>query len=226
IDVPPGDQRHQYLRFEGLQYTEGDIADYETRFGEAVLDLDLFGALQFQLGKVRRRMSWREFILALGLHIAEEMQTAGFGLYWAMSTRDGHWLGQSLLVRYLRFFTSGRKQGAMISGGQFLAHLAELQICIELDDTWTWVALGPERQPDVVVGALEAAKDALVADEGTPAVPAPLQTVVGLSHMMSQAGVKYTSYADFQIPYERRTRRKTDNASTSTAQQDEQQPDP
>ncbi|GKG13499.1 hypothetical protein Tco_0350459 [Tanacetum coccineum] len=33
------------------------------RFGEAVLDLDTGGALQFQLGGVRRRMSWRELIL-------------------------------------------------------------------------------------------------------------------------------------------------------------------
>ncbi|GKE97961.1 hypothetical protein Tco_0021312 [Tanacetum coccineum] len=31
MDLPPRDQRHQYLRFEGLQYTEGDIADFETR---------------------------------------------------------------------------------------------------------------------------------------------------------------------------------------------------
>nr|GEU85872.1 hypothetical protein [Tanacetum cinerariifolium] len=28
---PPRDQRQQYLKFEGLQYTEGDIADFETR---------------------------------------------------------------------------------------------------------------------------------------------------------------------------------------------------
>ncbi|GJX28194.1 hypothetical protein Tco_0236273 [Tanacetum coccineum] len=42
-------------------------------------------------------------------------------------------------------------------------------------------------------------------------------TVVGLSHMMSQVGVRYTSYADFQIPYVRHTRRRTDNASTFTA---------
>ncbi|GJV98474.1 hypothetical protein Tco_1553726 [Tanacetum coccineum] len=41
------------------------------RFGEAVLDLDTAGALQFQLGRVRRRMSWKEIILALGLHTAE-----------------------------------------------------------------------------------------------------------------------------------------------------------
>ncbi|GKA29866.1 hypothetical protein Tco_0716111 [Tanacetum coccineum] len=48
------------------------------RFGEAVTDLDTAEALQFQLGGVRRRMSWREFILALGLHTAEEMHTIGF----------------------------------------------------------------------------------------------------------------------------------------------------
>ncbi|GKA78416.1 hypothetical protein Tco_0784953, partial [Tanacetum coccineum] len=49
------------------------------RFRDAVLDLDTAGALQFQLGRVRRRMHWREFILALGLHSAEEMQTVVFG---------------------------------------------------------------------------------------------------------------------------------------------------
>ncbi|GJY53370.1 hypothetical protein Tco_0445034 [Tanacetum coccineum] len=30
-----------------------------------------------------------------------------------------------LLARYLRLFASGRDQGAMISGGQFVAHLAD-----------------------------------------------------------------------------------------------------
>nr|GEY35597.1 hypothetical protein [Tanacetum cinerariifolium] len=111
--LPPRDQRHQYLRYEGLQNTNTDIADFETRdaqgqsvftsrswrwlfdirgllvyelileffstfrFGKAVLDLDTLGALKFQLGGVRRRMSWREFILALGLHLTEEMKTAG-----------------------------------------------------------------------------------------------------------------------------------------------------
>ncbi|GJR77363.1 hypothetical protein Tco_0089728 [Tanacetum coccineum] len=57
-------------------------------FGEVVTDLDTARALQFQLGGVKRRMSWREFILALGLYIAEEMQTVGFGAYWAKSARQ------------------------------------------------------------------------------------------------------------------------------------------
>ncbi|GJY62242.1 hypothetical protein Tco_0462899 [Tanacetum coccineum] len=59
--LPPRDQRNQYLRFEGLQYIDADIADFETRlakiyrregcsgaeFGEAVLDLDTAEAFQF-----------------------------------------------------------------------------------------------------------------------------------------------------------------------------------
>ncbi|GKE53081.1 hypothetical protein Tco_1488237, partial [Tanacetum coccineum] len=57
------------------------------RFGEAVTDLDTPGALQFQLGGARRRMSWREFILDLGLYPAEEMQTVGVSAYWADSAR-------------------------------------------------------------------------------------------------------------------------------------------
>ncbi|GKG42567.1 hypothetical protein Tco_0476865, partial [Tanacetum coccineum] len=40
------------------------------------------------LGRVRRRMSWKEFILALGLHSTEEMQTSSFGLYWDESARQ------------------------------------------------------------------------------------------------------------------------------------------
>ncbi|GJR78564.1 hypothetical protein Tco_0149349 [Tanacetum coccineum] len=103
--LPPRDQRHQFLRFEGLRYTDADITDFEERFGRiygreihrvqvfdfegltelmaeglsgrmlmehrdaqgqsAVLDLDIAGALQFQLGGVRRRMSWRVFILGI-----------------------------------------------------------------------------------------------------------------------------------------------------------------
>ncbi|GJT87239.1 hypothetical protein Tco_1068956 [Tanacetum coccineum] len=46
--------------------------------------------------------------------------------------------------------------------------LVRLQICEELDDTWAWVAPGPERQPDATTGALEVA-------EGAQAGPTPVQ---------------------------------------------------
>ncbi|GJV81420.1 hypothetical protein Tco_1517290 [Tanacetum coccineum] len=109
-----------------------------------------------------------------------------------------------LLARYLRLFAAGRKSGAHIFGGQFVARLAEhfglltaeilggltvialklpiidmgelvrLQICMEVDDTWAWVAMGPERQPDTAAGALRVAHDAPIIYEGSQADPAPV----------------------------------------------------
>ncbi|GJT40483.1 hypothetical protein Tco_1010497 [Tanacetum coccineum] len=84
----------------------------------------------------------------------------------------------------------------------------------------------------VAAGAPEAAENAPVADEGALAVLAPVQAPQSPHYSRTnydygtEVGVRYTSYADFQIPYVRRTRRRTDDASTSTAQQDEQQLDP
>ncbi|GKF58419.1 hypothetical protein Tco_0171956 [Tanacetum coccineum] len=85
-----------------------------------------------------------------------------------------------LLARYLRRFSAGRKSGALISGGQFLlvidmAKLVRLQICEEIDDTWSWVALGQERQPDAAAGAPGAAEDAPAVDEGDQAILEPVQ---------------------------------------------------
>ncbi|GJX06576.1 hypothetical protein Tco_0194508 [Tanacetum coccineum] len=108
--LPPRDQRHQILmehrdaqgqsvftsrawrwlfEIRGPLMHELILEFFSTfRFGEVVVDLDTVGALQFQLGGVRHCMSSRQFIFALGLHTAEEMETAGFGLYWAESGRQ------------------------------------------------------------------------------------------------------------------------------------------
>ncbi|GJR49388.1 hypothetical protein Tco_1399909 [Tanacetum coccineum] len=110
-----------------------------------------------------------------------------------------------LLARHLRLFAAGRKSGAHISGGKFVARLAEhfrlltaeilggltvialelpiidmaelvrLQICVEVDDTWAWVAIGPERQPDAAAGAPGVVQDAPIVDEGGQANSAPAQ---------------------------------------------------
>ncbi|GJW76394.1 hypothetical protein Tco_0138076 [Tanacetum coccineum] len=103
-----------------------------------------------------------------------------------------------------------------------------------------------------VAGAPEAAEDAPVVDEDASAILAPVQAsqppppaarpartmaqrlarveedvheIRGALGEHREAGVRYTSYADFQILYVRRTKRRTDDVSTSTTQQDEQ-PDP
>ncbi|GJX62891.1 hypothetical protein Tco_0295791 [Tanacetum coccineum] len=128
-----------------------------------------------------------------------------------------------------------------------MAELVRLQIYVEIDDTWAWVALGPERQPDAVAGAPGVAQDAPIVDEGGQADPAPALTdqrevidamapdfsrfstwaITGLARMMDRAGVSYVPYSETHVPYQRRrVRQRTGKASTSAAQQDPQQPDP
>ncbi|GJV62699.1 hypothetical protein Tco_1473527 [Tanacetum coccineum] len=204
------------------------------RFGETIPDLDTIGALQFQLDGVKRRMSWIEFILAMGLQIAKEMRgisSEGDFLgtdpsYTAIrdpmlrlchrliacsiagrsqaskkvTATNLFYLRGCMLIQstsliffawYLRRFASGRKRGAMISGGQF--------ICNKLDDTWAWVAPGPERQPDAAVGTLEVAEgDSDVDEEQRDVLDSMARafsrfttwTVTSLSLMMDQSGIR------------------------------------
>ncbi|GJY41837.1 hypothetical protein Tco_0429107 [Tanacetum coccineum] len=139
--LPPREQRHPFLRYQGLEYTDADIGDFEERleriysreiyqvqvvdfqrmpelmrdgplvwelileflstlrFGEVLLDLDAPDTIQFQLGGARRRLSCRQFILALGLHTREEMESPSFarGLFTqvnkARDLRVLHWKG-------------------------------------------------------------------------------------------------------------------------------------
>ncbi|GKA64328.1 hypothetical protein Tco_0763934 [Tanacetum coccineum] len=191
------------------------------RFREVLLDLDAPDTIQFQLFRATRRLSWRQFILALGLHTWKEMESLDFtsiagrsqapekvtmtDLFYLRGLDVGSVNVPYLLARYLRSFAAGRISGAHISGGQFVARLAKhfglliveilgglmvispelliidmgelvrLQICMEVDDIWAWVAVGPERQPDAAAGAPRVTQDALIVDEGGHADPTPVQ---------------------------------------------------
>ncbi|GJS44742.1 hypothetical protein Tco_0594863 [Tanacetum coccineum] len=199
-------------------------------------------------------MSWRQLILALGLHTEEEMQTVGFGVYLAGSARQipdkgdlrDYWIGMSFagdflgttplytairdsilrlchqliacsiagmsqapekvtvtdlfylrgididsvnipyfLARYLRLFATGRKSGAHIFGGQFVARLAEHfrllttkilgELTVISPELLAIVAMGPERPPDAVASAPADVEDAPIINKGDQAVPAPVQ---------------------------------------------------
>ncbi|GKE85049.1 hypothetical protein Tco_1558791, partial [Tanacetum coccineum] len=154
------------------------------RFGEVLLDLDAPDTIQFQLGGVRRRLSWSQFILALGLHTGEEMESPSFArdpmlrlshrmmahsiagrsqapekvivtdLFYLRGLDVGSVNIPYLLARYLRRFATRRKSGVHISGGQFM---------------------GLERQPDAMAGAPRVAQDAPIVDEGGQADLAPTQ---------------------------------------------------
>nr|GEV18880.1 hypothetical protein [Tanacetum cinerariifolium] len=107
---------------------------------------------EIKLGGGRRRMTWRHFILVLGLHTDEEMTENGFGAY----------------LLYLFRHAEGWKSGARLSGGHFINRLAthfglleRLNIYERIGNTWAWVASRLGRQPDAMAGAPGAAKDAL-----------------------------------------------------------------
>ncbi|GJT79801.1 hypothetical protein Tco_1054143 [Tanacetum coccineum] len=283
--LPPRDQRHQYLRYEGLQYTDANILDFESRLTRIYMRevhrvqiFDFGGLSDLMADRLSARMLIKHrdaqgFIVALGLHTREEIESLSFVRYWAESTRQildkedlrNYWIGISsardflstapsyttirapilkmyhrliacsiarnrqapekvivtdlfylrgmdvvsvnvpnLLARYLRLFAAGRKSGAHIFVGQFVASLVEhsrlltaeilqgltvislalpiidmaklvrLQICVEIDDRWAWAASGPERQQIAAVGTPEAAEDAPAIGEGGQADPAPV----------------------------------------------------
>ncbi|GKA93261.1 hypothetical protein Tco_0815247 [Tanacetum coccineum] len=107
--LPPREQRHPFLRYHGLEYTNEDIADFEERleriYGhkihmvqvvdfQGMLELmrdGLFTSMRMEhhddADLVRRRLSWRQFIQALGLHTEEEMESPKFARYWSESER-------------------------------------------------------------------------------------------------------------------------------------------
>ncbi|GJW55151.1 hypothetical protein Tco_0099236 [Tanacetum coccineum] len=276
--LPPREQRHQFLRYEGLEYTDSDIADFESRleriysreiyrvhvvdlqgmpepfrgglfarmamehrdeagvvvftsqawrglfdtmgllvwelileflstlrFREVLLDLDAPGTMQFQLSGARRRLSWRQFILALGLHTGEEMEFIGFAM----------------------MFTAGRKSGAHISGGQFVARLVEhfglltdeilkglmiiapeLQIIDMAGGRCRFDAveiLGPpgmarlKEDMHEICGALTEQReviDVMACDFSRFST----WVVTGLGRMMDRAGVTYTPYSQTHVP--------------------------
>ncbi|GJT91831.1 hypothetical protein Tco_1080676 [Tanacetum coccineum] len=175
--LPPREQRHLFLRYRGLEYSYADIADFEERleriYGREihrVQVVDFQGMLELlrdrlfarmaiehhdKAGGARRRLRWRQFILALGLHTREEMKSPGFArdpvlrlchrmmahniagrsqapekvtvtdLFYLRGLDVGSVNIAYLLARYLRRFAARRKSGAHISGGKFVARLAE-----------------------------------------------------------------------------------------------------
>ncbi|GKE92672.1 hypothetical protein Tco_1573767, partial [Tanacetum coccineum] len=114
-----------------------------------------------------------------------------------------------------------------------------LQICKEIDDTWASVALGPERQPNVVAGAPGVAEDAPAVNEGVQVDPAPIQAPqqppppppamsrtmpqrLGRLEEEVQGGQTYqafdgTFWGSSLAAFQRRTKQRTGEANTSTA---------
>ncbi|GJU67280.1 hypothetical protein Tco_1253539 [Tanacetum coccineum] len=70
------------------EYDEEEQNSIDTKgMSDTEIGLDVADTLCFHLGGARRKMTWRQFILALGLHNEEEMAEAGFIAYCQGSER-------------------------------------------------------------------------------------------------------------------------------------------
>ncbi|GJR62324.1 hypothetical protein Tco_1504486 [Tanacetum coccineum] len=203
--LPAADQRHPWFRYEVEGYTPAIVHGYEQRLvtiwsrpvnrvhvldfagltpemstcrmSDTIMDLDTADNLCFQLGGVRRSMTWRQFILALGLHTEQEMAERLCPAPSYVLIQD---LVRRLCHRMIAYSISdkgqapekvadmreeGRKSGARLSGGHFIGRLA-LHFGLVSDEglRGLQVAAG---------GTSEADEDAQGAEEVALEIPAP-----------------------------------------------------
>ncbi|GJU77883.1 hypothetical protein Tco_1274953 [Tanacetum coccineum] len=191
--LPPRDQRHQYLRMLMEHRDDGGVVLFTSQEWERVFETR---------GPLVRELIL-EFLITLrfGESESERMipEKGDLHDYWRNISTDGDFLRPPpsyTLIRdpMLRLFhrmmahsIAGRSQApekerlrrltvtALTLLVIDMAELVRLQICEEIDDTWAWVALGPERQPDAAAGAPGAAEDAPAADASDQAISAPVQ---------------------------------------------------
>ncbi|GKE36432.1 hypothetical protein Tco_1459837 [Tanacetum coccineum] len=219
--LPPGEQRHRFLRYEGMEYPNTDIADFKGRLAKIyrrevhkvpVFDFEglpdlmaegLSGRMlmehrdeadvsvftsrawrrirDIRLGGARRRMSWRQFVLALGLHTEEEMQKARLcHRLIAYSIVGRSQAPEKVTVTYL-FYLKGMDVDS-VNVPYILARLAEHfgLLTAEILGGLTIIALelpiiDMTELPFAAAGAPAVTKDALIIDEGGQADPAPEQ---------------------------------------------------
>ncbi|GJY10162.1 hypothetical protein Tco_0378347 [Tanacetum coccineum] len=212
--LPPREQRHLFLRYQGLKYTDADIEDFETRLTR-IYKREVHRVQVFDFRGLPD-------LMAKGLSgriLMEHMDAQGVSLFTSraiLGTTPSYTAIRDPILRLchrlIACSTAGRSQTPnkvtvtdlfYLRGIDFVARLAEhfglltteilggltviapelpvidmaelvrLQIYGQLDDTWAWVSMRPERQPDATAGALEVAEDAPAVDEGGQAVPAP-----------------------------------------------------
>ncbi|GJT02894.1 hypothetical protein Tco_0824063 [Tanacetum coccineum] len=124
--LPPRDQRHLWLRYQVEGYTEEIVEDgiYWGRWTG-----DIYESRLEEVGDARCSITWRQFILALGLHTAEERVIPDKGDlsdYWIEISSDMDFLRVAPSYTYIKdpVHAEGRKSGAKLSGGHFIRRLA------------------------------------------------------------------------------------------------------
>ncbi|GJW29147.1 hypothetical protein Tco_0046022 [Tanacetum coccineum] len=232
--LPPREQRHPFLRYEGLQYSDTDIVDFELR-----------------LARIYRREVHRVQVFDFGG--LPDLMDEGLSARMLMEHRDAQGIGISSAGDFLGTIPSYTAIRDLI-----------LRLCHRLIAcSIAGRSQAPEKDAPVIDEGGQADPAPVQAPPPPPAAARTMPqrmarleedvheirgtlakqrevisamardfsrfctwTTTSLARMMDKACVTYTSYSETPREYTRRVRRRTDGASTSAAQQDQQQPDP
>ncbi|GJU45478.1 hypothetical protein Tco_1202744 [Tanacetum coccineum] len=185
--LPPRDQRHPSLRFEGFEYSDEAVHGFELR-------------LERIFGRQIHRVQVLDFA-SLTEEMREDMDTRLRMVHYDERGKAPEKVTRTdqavnllyLLAYFLIRHTEGRKSEADMSRAHFIARLVDhfrllkeerlqgltmvvrLHICEELADTWVWVSSDIKRQQVAAAATQEAAEGAPDDDEGVQADPAPIQ---------------------------------------------------
>ncbi|GJS64090.1 hypothetical protein Tco_0678654 [Tanacetum coccineum] len=182
------------LRRYGADRLTGQVLDFEGLTPEMRQDL----AVRLRmLGGVRRRMTWIQFILALGFHIEDEMAEAGFGAYWAGSDRliptrgilgiigsrslliETSWAAPLLMLLFETLIDRGTTNVPHLLVQYLFRHAegrksgARLSGGHFIGRLAMHIRLGPERLQAIAVGASEADEAGQADKEVALEIPAP-----------------------------------------------------
>ncbi|GKE16022.1 hypothetical protein Tco_1423599, partial [Tanacetum coccineum] len=184
----PREQRQPFLRYQGLEYIDTDIADFEERL-ERIYSRDIHRGRLFDS---RGPLVWELILVFLSTlrFRKEDMESSDFASYWSKSERmiprkrdlydylrgistNGDFLGPPPSYSLIRdsmlrlchrmmahsiagrsqapekvimtdLFAAGRKSGAHISGGQFVARLAEHFRLLTIEILGGLIVIAPE----------------------------------------------------------------------------------
>ncbi|GKB69409.1 hypothetical protein Tco_0930821 [Tanacetum coccineum] len=168
--------------------------DEHELMSDTKMGLDVADTLCFQLGRARRRMTWRQFILALGLHAIEEMAEDGPAPSYVYIRDPVRRLCHRMIScsisgrgqapkKYLFRHAEGRKSGAKMSEGHFLGRLTD-HFGLVNDEGLMGLSVIARVLLVAAAGAPKVVEGDPAVDEGVPAPvqapqppPAPVRTI-------------------------------------------------
>nr|GEW23498.1 hypothetical protein [Tanacetum cinerariifolium] len=232
--LPPRDQRHSYLGFEGLEYTDANIVDFEEMLGKIYgkgVHLVLFFNFWGLTAEMAEGLSGRMLMErrdAQGQRISSEEDFLGTSSSYNV-IRDPM---LRLCHRLIACSIAGRSQAPEKVTVTDLFYLRGIDaprpppIVASVVRTMPWRMARLEEEVHRIRESL--AKQREVMDVMARDFSRfTMWAASGISQLLDVSGDTYTRYFETHVPYQRRKfRQRTKEANTLVAPRDKDQPDP